>query len=403
MGFTHCRSLLLTAAVATSFLSACGGDSREAPLVNPSALPMLSTAASGMAHTPNPAVDTFVQGMMKDVEIPGLSLAVMENGRLIYTKAYGYANLEKATPATPEHRYQIGSISKSFAAVAVMLLVEEGKINLDARISTYLGAVPASWEPITVRQLLNHTSGMQKDPDDATVRMLEAGQPASKAELFEVAKKITLLAVPGKTYSYSNIGFNILGYIIGKTSGKNYGEFLQERVFGPLNMRDTRVINRNDSLAGMATGYVKDGTTIKASVLSTGARHLLSLAAGGIESSALDMAKFDAALHNGVLPSRESQTLMWTKSSLAQAASTPDDADVNYGLGWFLSTVDGHRKVYHSGQMPAYISDFIRYPSAGISVVVLTNQSYSGREPQLISRKVAQLFRAGLPYCCDPK
>ena len=356
-----------------------------------------------MAHTANPAVDTFVQGMMKDVEIPGLSLAVVENGKVVYAKAYGYANLERATPATPEHRFQIGSISKSFAAVAVMLLAEEGKINLDANISTYIGAVPAAWEPITVRQLLNHTSGMQKDPDDATLRQLEAGAPASEAEFLAVAKKIPLVTVPGKYYLYSNIGYSIVGFIVAKASGKSYSDFMQERLFGPLGMRDTRVIHRDDSLTGMATGYTADGTAIKAKVMSTAVRHLLTLANGNIESSALDLAKFAIALHTGVLPSRASQTQMWTNSSLAQAASTPGDADVNYGLGWFLSTVDGHRKVYHSGMMPAYISDFIRYPSDGISVIVLTNQSYASREPQLISRKVAQLFQPGLPYCCNPK
>lgn len=403
MGYTKRNTLLLTAALAAAILSACGGGSSEAPNVNPSSLAMVSTAPAGMAQAANPAVDNFVQTMMKDVEIPGLSLAVMENGKLIYAKAYGYAQLERATPARPEHRFQIGSISKSFAAVAVMLLVEDGKIGLDDKIGTHLGSVPSAWDAITVRHLLTHTSGMQRDPDDATVRQIEAGAALSDTDLLEIAGKMPLQGVPGRSYSYSNVGFNVIGIIVARVSGKSYGDFMQERIFGPLNMRDTRVMKRNESLDGMATGYVRDGGTIRVDVMSPGMRDLLGHAAGGIESTALDMVKFDAALHAGALPSFTSQSQMWINSTLVQVASTPDDADINYGLGWFLSTVNGHRKVYHAGQTAAYISDFIRYPSAGISVVVFTNQSYTAREPQLISRKVAQLFRSGLPYCCDPK
>ena len=341
--------------------------------------------------------------MMKEGEIPGLSLAVLENGKLVYSRAYGYANLANATPVTADHKFQIGSITKSFAAVAVMLLVEEGKIKLDDPIAAYLGPVPASWTPITVRHLLNHTSGMQEDPDLAGMRHLRDRFPDSDAQFLELVKTIPLLRAPGEAFSYSNTGFNILGVIIEKASGKRYGQFLQERVFSPLNMDSTRVMHRDDSLATMATGYIRTGGAIQPDTADKPSRHYLSRAASGIESTALDLAKFDAALHDGVLPSQASRTDMWANSAVVDPATAPGGSSVYYGLGWWLSTVDGYRKVYHSGGMPAYISDFIRYPREGISVIVLTNQGYSDREPQLISRKVAQLFRPGLPYCCDPK
>jgi len=404
MRFTHCTSLLLTAAIAASFLSACGGGSTQAPIVHPSSLAAVSQAPPAIVQPANPAVDTFVHAMMKEGEIPGLSLAVLENGKLLYSKAYGYANLANASPATPEHKFQIGSITKSFTAVAVMLLVEEGKIKLDDPISAYIGPVPASWTPITVRHLLNHTSGLREDPDEAGMRRLLDRFPDTDAQYLELVKTIPLLGAPGQAYSYSNIGFNILGFIIGKASGKSYGEFFQERIFSPLKMGSTRIMHRDDSLATMATGYIRTGAGIEPDTMDKQkSRHLLSRAASGIESTALDLAKFDAALHDGVLPSQASRTEMWTNSSVAQAASVPGGASVYYGLGWFLSTVDGYRKVYHSGGMPAYSSDFIRYPREGISVIVLTNQGYTRKEHQLISRKVAQLFRPGLPYCCDPK
>jgi D-alanyl-D-alanine carboxypeptidase len=403
MRLTHCTSLLLTATIAASLLSACGGGTKD-PVVLPSSLKEVSQAPAGVVQTANPAVDTFVQAKMKEGEIPGLSLAVLENGKLLYARTYGYANLASASPATPDHKFQIGSISKSFAGVAVMLLVEEGKIKLDDPISTYIGPVPTAWTPITVRHLLNHTAGLREDPDDAGMRHLLDRFPDTDAQFLDLVKTIPLIGTPGEAYSYSNIGFNLLTFIISKASGKGYEQFYQERIFTPLKMNATRIMHRDDSLTTMATGYIKAGAGIEADTFKKEhSRHLLHRAASGIESTALDMAKFETALHDGVLPSQASRTEMWTDSSLVQAASVAGDASMYYGLGWFLSTVDGYRKVYHSGGMPAYSSDFIRYPREGIAVIVLTNQGYNRKEHQLISRKVAQLFRPGLPYCCDPK
>jgi CubicO group peptidase (beta-lactamase class C family) len=403
MRLTHCTSLLLTAAIAASLLSACGGGTKD-PVVLPSSLKEVSQAPAGMVQTANPAVDTFVQAKMKEGEIPGLSLAVLENGKLLYARTYGYANLASGTPATPDHKFQIGSISKSFTGVAVMLLVEEGKIKLDEPISTYIGPVPAAWAPITVRHLLNHTAGLREDPDDAGMRHLLDRFPDTDAQFLDLVKTIPLIGKPGEAFSYSNIGFNVLTFIITKASGKGYQQFFQERIFTPLKMNATRIMHRDDAIADMATGYIKTGAGIEPDTFKKEhSRHLLHRAASGIESTALDMAKFEAALHDGVLPSLASRTEMWANSALVQAASVAGDASMYYGLGWFLSTVDGYRKVYHSGGMPAYSSDFIRYPREGISVIVLTNQGYNRKEHQLISRKVAQLFRPGLPYCCDPK
>lgn len=401
MRFTRNKGWLLPATIAASILAACGGSSSDAPVVHPSSLTAVSSPASGTAQTDNAVVDNFVQGMMKEGEIPGLSLAVVENGKLIYSKAYGYANLARATPVTTEHTFQIGSISKSVVAVAVMLLVEEGKIKLDEPISSYLGPVPAAWEAITVRHFLNHTSGMPEDFAETDLKAYWA-RPGD-AEFLELAKKYSLLSTPGAAFSYSNTGFNLLGIIVAKASGKSYGEILQERIFGPLAMNATRVMRPHDSLAGMATGYVKNNGRIEEDDNPAASRSYLGGAASGIESTAQDMAKFDAALHAGVLPSLASQAEMWRDSVLMQAPVSPADTGIYYGLGWFLSTVDGYRKVYHSGGMPSYSSDFIRYPREGISVIVLTNQGYTRREHQLISRKVAQLFKPGLPYCCDPK
>lgn len=397
----HFRRLALGATMVGALLSACGG-SDDKPAIDPATLPAVSTAPAGGQYAANARVDEYIQRMLRESKIPGLSLAVMENGKVLYAKAYGYANLENAVAATPEHRFEIGSVTKSFAAVGIMLLVQDGKIELDQKISTYLGPVPAAWEPITVRQLLTHTSGIAENLDGSD-KIVQGTKLVSEADVVEFTKQMPLKLAPGTAWSYSNIAYDVVGALIAKVSGKNYGAFLQERVFGPLDMRSTRIMAPHDVGAGAATGYVKNGNGFTPYVQSPAHRSLLALAASGMESTALDLAKFDAALYSDTLLTANTRSQMWAGGVLVQAASSATDSAVEYGLGWYLSTVDGHRKVYHSGGMPAFITDFIRYPDDGISVVVLTNQGSIGREPQLMSRYVARMFRPGLPYCCDAK
>jgi CubicO group peptidase (beta-lactamase class C family) len=385
-------------------LSACGGGGSPPAAVAPpptatqaAALPVVSNGALGGQQAANIAVDSYIQEKLVSGNIPGLSLAVIENGKLVYAKSYGYADKEKAVQARPEQRYEIGSITKSFVAVAVMMLVEEGKLGLDDRISKYIGPVQASWEAITIRQLLNHTSGLPEFPGPGFDKLRDRIPLPTEVEMLELAKQLPLNSRPGATWSYSNIGYDIVGLIVAKASGKPYGEFLQERVFTPLGMSDTRVMKAGQSTAGLATGYSMQGGKLMPEVHTDAHRNYLALAASGIESSVLDLAKFDIALRSESLLSAASRAEMWAVSALAARQTGNMRADVNYGLGWFLSTVDGHRKIYHSGGMPGFLTDFIRYPDAGISVAVLTNQGYNHVDPQVISRAVAKMYRPELP------
>jgi D-alanyl-D-alanine carboxypeptidase len=346
----------------------------------------------------NAEIDAYVQARLIEGNMPGAAVAVMENGRLIYAKAYGYADLASKTPMTPEHRLEIGSISKTFSTVAAMLLVEEGKLDLDAKIDTYIGPVLPSWEGITVRHLLNHTAGLPENPDATMMKYLQSNVvPAS--EFLAQYKTVPGTGKPGEVWSYSNIGFDVMGLILGRVSGKFYGDYLQEKVFGPLGMRNTRIMGPNDIGAGKATGYIHDSANMVAPYRPSPARlQYLSMAASGVESTVLDMAKYDAALRGGTLLSQSSRDAMWTVSALVQAKTGDMRADVNYGLGWFLSTVDTYRKVYHSGGMPSFTTDFIRYQDQGTSVIVLTNQSYDRKVPQVMSRGIAKLYHPELPY-----
>ncbi|SHH72698.1 serine hydrolase domain-containing protein [Massilia sp. CF038] len=396
---------LLMAAFTLSLLSACGGGDDPPPATSVNKLLSVSTAPAGSAQAARPDVDAYVQEMVKQHGLPGLSLAVMENGQLVYAKAYGYANLESAVPAKPEHRFEIGSISKSFVALGVMLLVEEGKINLEARAETYLGPLPPALASITVRQLLAHTSGLQENLDAAGTRAVSARTSLiTEAETLELIKPMPLLFAPGSSWSYSNLGYDMLGFVISKVSGKFYGDFLQERVFGPLKMTETRLIKPYGPTAGTVMGYQREGTAVRPYVRSEVWRSWASQGEGSIESTTLDMVKYNAELRQQTLLSPQGYAQMWTANALVQARKDPNnrfDSDIHYGLGWMLSNVDGHFKVYHSGGMPAFTTDFIRYPDDGISVLVLTNLGEAGEAPMKVSRYVAKMFRPALPYCCD--
>lgn len=383
-------------AAATVLLAACGGGGEPA-VPEPKTLPPVSRAPLGLTLAPDPIIDAYVQARLVEGKIPGASIAVMENGRLIYAKSYGYANLASAEPMTPEHRLEIGSISKTFTAVAAMLLVEEGRLDLDAKISTYLGPVLPSWESITVRHLLNHTSGLPENPVASTIDFLQ-NHVATDAEYVDRYLKIPSTITPGQTWVYSNLGFDVLGLIIGRITGSFYGDYVKAKVFVPLGMDHTRIMAATDTGAGKAMGYrLNDRNQIVALHPPPGELRYLSNAASGIESTALDMAKYDAALRGQTLLRQSSRDAMWTVSALAEAKTGDMRADVNYGLGWFLSTVDTYRKIYHSGGMPAFTSDFIRYQDTGTSVIVLTNESYDRKVPQVMSRGIAKIYHPELP------
>jgi CubicO group peptidase (beta-lactamase class C family) len=342
-------------------------------------------------------VDNYIQDQMASLHIPGLSMAVVQDGKVVYAKAYGYANLQGPVAARLDDRFQIGSMSKAFVATATMMLVEEGKIGLDQPVSRYLGAVPASWAGMTVRHLLNHTSGLPEYPDPATVAALNGNTIYSEDQLLGFAMKMAMVGAPGGGWSYSNIAYDVLGILIGKVSGKPYGDLLQQRIFGPLGMSNTRMLAPQQSMAGSAVGYVRSKGVVQAYQTTIGHMAYLSLGASGVEASVLDMAKWDAALRTEQLLKKSSLDQMWTVNALVLRQSGTLRADVNYGLGWFLTDINDVRMVYHSGSMPAFTSDFIRYLDAGLSVVILTNIDYNTADPQPMTRAVARMFNPAMP------
>lgn len=326
-------------------------------------------------------VDDFVQAEMQKQRIPGVSLAVVKNGQIILAKGYGYANVEHHVPVKPETIFQSGSIGKQFTATAVMMLIEEGRINLDEKISKYLGDVPDSWQNITVRHLLTHTSGLTDYPDDFDFR-----RDYTEAELLKRAQAITPAFKPGEKWQYSNLGYVTLGILIHKVSGKFYGDFLQERIFKPLGMSTTRIISEADIVPNRAAGYhfVKNELKNQDWVSPT----LNTTADGALYFTVLDMAKWDAALYGESLLKKTSLQQMWTPVRLNNSKAA------DYGFGWSLGQVNGHRIIEHGGAWQGFTSYIARYVDDKITVIVLDN--LAGGNAGKIARHVAALYNPEL-------
>ncbi len=205
-------------------------------------------ALAPVARGGDPAAD-FVNGYLKKKQIPGCAVLVRHNGKVVLSAGYGLANLEHKVPVTPTTVFQSGSMGKQFTSMAVMMLVEERKLSLDDPISKHL-TVPGSWSRITVRHLLTHTSGLGDYPEDFSLQ-----RDYSEKDLLKMIVAQPLAFAAGEEWNYSNLGYVTLGILIRKVSGEFYGDVLQKRIFGPLGMKDARIISEVDIVPNRAAGY----------------------------------------------------------------------------------------------------------------------------------------------------
>jgi len=340
-------------------------------------------AVAQQPSTPPDKVDQYVRSEMEKRRIPGLALLVARDGKIVKARGYGFANLEHKVPVKPETVFQSGSMGKQFTATAVMMLVEEGKLGLDDKISKYFKETPEEWKDVTIRQLLSHTAGFTDYPRDFNFR-----EDYTEDELLKKAMAIPLAFAPGEKWQYSNMGYVTLGILIGKVTGSFYGDFLQQRIFRPLGMSATRVINEADIIPNRAAGYrlvkgeVKNQEWVSPTMNTT--------ADGSLYFTILDLAKWDAALDTDRLLKRSSLQLMWTPVTLNDGK--PNRA--GYGFGWRTGDIRGHRIVEHAGAWQGFTSNISRYVDDKLTVVVLAN--LAGANPENITHHVAGLYDARL-------
>lgn len=355
------RIHVLIAALTLALLSACGGDQSSNLTAR-----IPATAAAPISAAQLAKIDTYVQAQMAKQHIPGLTLVVTLNGQPALAKGYGVANIASATPATPATVFQIGSITKQFTASAIMLLVQDGRISLDDKVSRHLPTAPASWNAITIRHLLQHTSGLQRDLPYSLLTQINPAALPSNDDLIAMAGQFPLESQTGAVYGYSNVGYHVLGFVIEKVTGQYFADFLQQRVFAPLGMTSADVIRSTKPTTVMATGYLWDGRVHR----PASGRLLIPgfiEAEGNLQMSAVDLAKWDAALLSERILTKASLAQMWTPAPLNNGTTA------SYGLGWSLAAINKRPYTLHDGSLEGFSSSFARHTNEGLSVIVLDN------------------------------
>jgi CubicO group peptidase (beta-lactamase class C family) len=336
-------------------------------------------------------VDAFVGAEMREHGIPGLALAVLRDGKVVKAQGYGLANLELDVAVKPETVFQTGSVGKQFAATAVMMLVEEGKVGLDDKLSKYLAGTPPAWKDVTVRNLLTHTSGIADYTDSTYTKaggLINLRGDYTEAELYQKLIQLPLNFETGSKWKYSNTGYVLLGFVIHKLTGEFYGDFLQERIFRPLGMSATRIISEADIVPNRASGYelvkgeIKNQEWVSATLNTT--------ADGALYTNVVDLGKWDAALYTEKLLKRGSFEQMWTPVRLKDGKTYP------YGFGWFLSEVNEHRLIEHDGSWQGFTMNISRYVDDKLTVIVMTNLDSGHAKPEQTAHGVAGIYVAGL-------
>lgn len=317
-------------------------------------------------------VDRYVEAQMRHFHIPGLSLAVVRDGRIVKERGYGIADVELNVPMTKARVFEIGSMTKQFTATAIMMLVEEGRIGLDDAVSKHLPNVPPAWSRMTVRHLLTHTSGIAGNATRIPAPARGAGRstnaPDANIRIGNRFYDVSLDFQPGEGWAYSNAGYHLLGVIVSNASGTSCADFTNERILKPLGMTTGRVAVANGIVANRAAGYEwTNGRVENRAFLAT----VGSMGDVGLNSTVGDLAKWDTALYTEKLLKQSGLQQMWTPITLADGARPAFD----YGFGWFLDTYRGHRVVHHPGVTPGFSTSITRFVDDKLTVIVLANGS----------------------------
>ena len=304
---------------------------------------------------------------------------------LIKAEGYGLADVENRVPARPDTVFKIGSLSKQFIATGIMLLVQDGRIAVDDTISKHLDGTPASWDAITLRHLLTHTSGLVREAPGFDIYKRQPD-----IDVIKTAYQVALASAPGEKYAYSNLGYFVLAEVISRASGKSWGDFLAERVFAPLGLTATRVTSLTDIVPNRANGYAW-----RAGQLQNEDDWPAVRPSGAFLSTVLDLAKWELALQGDRILKDSTKREMWTPVRLNDGRTFP------YGFGWQLDDWPPDAKgptgvpmMRHGGSMNGFRAGYSRWPGHRLTVIVLTNltdASYEGLAANIAIRYVPQL------------
>ncbi|MGC1376044.1 MAG: serine hydrolase domain-containing protein [Anaerolineales bacterium] len=328
-----------------------------APTIDSSTLP----AVAGLASR----IDTF---MRSQSSFSG-AILVAQKGQVQISQGYGLANRELDMPNTPQTKFAIGTLTKPFTAMAVMILQERRKLSVQDPLCNYIKDCPAAWKAVTLRHLLTHTSGIPNYTASYIAEKINVCQQYTPDEVIAYFKSLPLDFAPGDHWVDSDSEYFLLGMVIEKASGESYEKFIQESIFQPLGMSDSGYDHANLIVKNRASGYSLDQNILK--FVNVPCRDAsLNYAAAGLYSTLEDLYKWDQALYTDQLVSKDTLKAIFTSTVAVPSILA---TDMVYGYGWEISHQSGRLVIGHAGRVPGFRAQLLRYPDDQATIIVLSN------------------------------
>jgi CubicO group peptidase (beta-lactamase class C family) len=338
---------------------------------------ILFFVASLSAQNVTTSFDQLLQEKYPD-DGPGATVLITKKGKVLYRNAFGNANLENAIVMNPNHVFEIGSITKQFTAVSILMLEEEGKLSIQDKLSTYLPSYP-NGDQITIHHLLNHTSGVKSYTEMPGLNTFGKNDK-SPMEIIDYFKDESVDFKPGEQWHYNNSGYIILGYIIEKVTGITYEDFIQQRIFDELGMKNSYYGDKSRIIKNRASGYQPTAQGLQN---ATQISMTIPYAAGSLMSCVDDMFLWHKAIRDNTLISAKSKAKAHTNTVLNNGERT------NYGYGWQINELNNKQSIEHGGGIFGFVTQGVYVPDEDIYAIILTNAN--GNSPQEITLRLASM------------
>ena len=376
------------------------------------ALVAMGAARPASAQSSETSIDKKIDAVFAGVtsaDAPGLAVLVRKSGRSLFEHGYGVRDLHSKAKIDSKTNFRLASFTKQFTATAIMLLVHDGKLRYDESLTEVFPDFPAYGKSIAIRNLLNHTSGLpdyeelMDEAEKTKGPIWTSEKQIQDSEVWELLKKEKNgKFAPGTSWSYSNSGYVVLGLVVAKASGQSYGEFLKEKIFAPLKMNHTIVLQKGkNEVANRAFGHSRENAGLKETDQSSTSA---TLGDGGMYSSLDDLAKWDDALRNHTLLNEKEFQPALTPVKLNDGSEPhwPAEANhdnlhpgrpVSYGFGWFLDPYQGRQRMWHTGSTMGFRTVIEQFTEGDcFTVIILCNRT--DLEPEKLALKVADIISA---------
>ncbi len=314
-------------------------------------------------------IDKFIENQIGKHKLVGLSVGIVKNGKIVKAKGYGIANLEHGIKATENTVYKLGSVSKHMIAVAIMKLAEGGQLTLQDPVHKFFKDAPIHWHKITIRHLLNHTSGLQRESP-----AFEPMREKPDTVLIKAAYKDSLVFPTGTKWQYCNLSYFILADIIRQVSGKPFVVYMKDEIFTKNGLLNTQTTTVKTIIPNRADGYVSNNSTF-----SNAEDYVALRPSGAFISTINDMLKWEMLLQENKILTEKSLQQMWNDTVITTAKSA-NGAAIYYGYGWRTTRYLNKKIVFHSGVLPGFRAAFYRVPDEKTAIIILANA-----EPQDIT------------------